>query len=560
MVDYREDMRFSDEMLKRVAEAYRKVRNTLRYLLSNLYDFDPARDATPEAALEELDRYALHRHRQVVARVLEAYQDYEFHVVYHQLVQYCASDLSSFYLDVLKDRLYCDAPAGPRRRSAQTVLHVVARDLALLLAPVLPFTTDEVWPLVPGHAGLGPHRSLPQGGGGGPGAPGPLAGPPGDASGGHEGPRGIPGHEGDRGQPRGAGRGAGPGRGHRSTARARRREHGVPRQRRQPVHRQRGRPGRRRRPPLGSGREGPGAASASAAGPTRPRSASSPPTPACASGAPRCSRPSDETTPLPRHHGRARRPRPAHEVADRALDRAPRLPAPRGGLLEPQPRPQLRGRLRHPGGGRPALPGGALLGPEPRGPPRHRGLRLPPARRGAPAPDRALPHPRRRDRQPDRPAAPRLRGRFRPRLLEAPPLARLQRGGLRDHGRGGPPDPRHPALAPDRERRRARTSSRPRRRPGGPSRCTRGSSRSRFPRSTSWAAPWGGPLTLHTYGFLLAVAFLAGLFVVSSQAKKAGHGRDPHHRHGGLAAHRRARGGQGPAGGGGLALLPAKPA
>jgi isoleucyl-tRNA synthetase len=153
MVDYREDMRFSDEMLKRVAEAYRKVRNTLRYLLSNLYDFDPARDATPEAALEELDRYALHRHRQVVARVLEAYQDYEFHVVYHQLVQYCASDLSSFYLDVLKDRLYCDAPAGARRRSAQTVLHVVARDLALLLAPVLPFTTDEVWPLVPGHQG-----------------------------------------------------------------------------------------------------------------------------------------------------------------------------------------------------------------------------------------------------------------------------------------------------------------------------------------------------------------------------------------------------------------------
>jgi isoleucyl-tRNA synthetase len=151
MVDYREDMRFSDEMLKRVAEAYRKVRNTLRYLLSNLFDFDPVRDATPEAALEELDRYALHRHRQVVNRVLEAYESYEFHVVYHQLVQYCASDLSSFYLDVLKDRLYCDAPAGSRRRSAQTVLQLVARDLTLLLAPVLPFTADEVWPLVPGH-------------------------------------------------------------------------------------------------------------------------------------------------------------------------------------------------------------------------------------------------------------------------------------------------------------------------------------------------------------------------------------------------------------------------
>jgi isoleucyl-tRNA synthetase len=153
MVDYREDMRFSAEMLKRLAEAYRKVRNTLRYLVSNLYDFDPARDAVAEGALEELDRYALSRHREVVARVLAAYQAYEFHVVYHQLVQYCAADLSSFYLDVLKDRLYCDASEGPRRRSAQTVLHAVARDLALLLAPVLPFTADEVWPFVPGQQG-----------------------------------------------------------------------------------------------------------------------------------------------------------------------------------------------------------------------------------------------------------------------------------------------------------------------------------------------------------------------------------------------------------------------
>jgi isoleucyl-tRNA synthetase len=153
MVDYREDMRFSDDMLKRVAEAYRKVRNTCRYLLSNLYDFDPAADAVPERQLQEIDRYALARHRQVVRRVREAYAGYEFHVVYHQLVQYCAADLSSFYLDVLKDRLYCDAADGPRRRSAQTVLNHVARDLALLLAPVLPFTTDEIWPLIPGAQG-----------------------------------------------------------------------------------------------------------------------------------------------------------------------------------------------------------------------------------------------------------------------------------------------------------------------------------------------------------------------------------------------------------------------
>src|SRR5262245_49774324 len=160
MVDYREDMRFSDEMMKRVAEAYRKVRNTCRYLLSNLYDFDPAKDAVADAELDDLDRYALHRHREVVARVLEGYDAYEFHVVYHQLVQYCAADLSSFYLDVLKDRLYCDGAASPRRRSAQTVLFRIVRDLALLLAPVLPFTSDEVWPLVPGVAETSVHLAV----------------------------------------------------------------------------------------------------------------------------------------------------------------------------------------------------------------------------------------------------------------------------------------------------------------------------------------------------------------------------------------------------------------
>jgi isoleucyl-tRNA synthetase len=160
MVDYREDMRFSDEMMKRVAEAYRKVRNTARYLLSNLYDFDPTKDAVPDPALDDLDRYALSRHRQVVGRVLEAYDAYEFHVVYHQLVQYCAADLSSFYLDVLKDRLYCDAASSARRRSAQTVLFRMVRDLALLLAPVLPFTSDEIWPLVPGVAESSVHLAV----------------------------------------------------------------------------------------------------------------------------------------------------------------------------------------------------------------------------------------------------------------------------------------------------------------------------------------------------------------------------------------------------------------
>jgi isoleucyl-tRNA synthetase len=150
MVDYREDQRYSEEIVKRVAEAYRKVRNTCRYLLSNLYDFDPAHDSVAESALDELDLYALTRHRQFVARVLQAYDEYEFHVVYHQLVQYCAVDLSAFYLDVLKDRLYCDAAAARRRRSAQTVLYRMAFDLPRLMAPGLPFTADEVYAYLPG--------------------------------------------------------------------------------------------------------------------------------------------------------------------------------------------------------------------------------------------------------------------------------------------------------------------------------------------------------------------------------------------------------------------------
>ncbi len=167
MVDYREDMRFSDEMLKRVAEAYRKVRNTCRYLISNLYDFDPLQDAVAEADLEELDRYALARHRQLTQRLLDAYAGYEFHLVYHQLVQYCAVDLSAVYLDILKDRLYCDAPHGPRRRSAQTVLHRIALDLARLMAPIVPMTAEEVWEHLPGpkaesvHSDVFPPREAP---------------------------------------------------------------------------------------------------------------------------------------------------------------------------------------------------------------------------------------------------------------------------------------------------------------------------------------------------------------------------------------------------------------
>jgi isoleucyl-tRNA synthetase len=160
MVDYREDMPISEELIRQVAEAYRKIRNTLRYLLSNLYDYDPKRHARPESELDEIDRYALNRHRQVMKRVLDAYESYEFHLVYHQLVQYCSTDLSSFYLDVLKDRLYTDPADGPRRRGSQHVLHRIALDLTRVMAPVLPFTADEVWPLLPGTDASNVHLAL----------------------------------------------------------------------------------------------------------------------------------------------------------------------------------------------------------------------------------------------------------------------------------------------------------------------------------------------------------------------------------------------------------------
>ncbi len=144
-VDFREDIPVSKETMTRIAEAYRKIRNTLRFLLSNLSDFDPERDALPLDALEPVDAHFLRRGKQLSARIEQAYRDYQFHVFYHALNNFCAVDLSAVYLDVLKDRLYCSSPTSPLRRSAQTALHRLARMLATLMAPVLAFTADEVW-------------------------------------------------------------------------------------------------------------------------------------------------------------------------------------------------------------------------------------------------------------------------------------------------------------------------------------------------------------------------------------------------------------------------------
>ncbi|MFB3816021.1 MAG: isoleucine--tRNA ligase [Candidatus Methylomirabilales bacterium] len=143
--DYRDDIRLSDEILTRLADGYRRIRNTCRYLLANLYDFDPARDAVPAGELLALDRYILHRLQELTERVRQAYEDYEFHVLYHALHHFCAVDLSAFYLDVLKDRVYTSAPGAAIRRSAQTAMHEVLVSLVKLMAPVLSFTAEEVW-------------------------------------------------------------------------------------------------------------------------------------------------------------------------------------------------------------------------------------------------------------------------------------------------------------------------------------------------------------------------------------------------------------------------------
>lgn len=155
-VDFREDMPFSDESMTRIADTYRKIRNTLRFLLSAMADsvpegtFHPTQDAFPLDQLDSLDAFALRRAKKIARRVVKAYEDFEFHTVYHALNTFCAVDLSAVYLDIVKDRLYCDATASPRRRSCQTALYRIARTLITLMAPVLPFTAEEAWEHLPG--------------------------------------------------------------------------------------------------------------------------------------------------------------------------------------------------------------------------------------------------------------------------------------------------------------------------------------------------------------------------------------------------------------------------
>ncbi len=159
MVDYKDDVRFSWDVVKRNADAYLKIRNTLRYMLGNLSDFRPE-DAVPPERLLEMDRYVLQLLDRFVARTIRAYRSFEFHIVYHELLQFCTVTLSAFYLDILKDRLYCSAPASPERRSAQTVLYRAADAIVRIMAPVLAFTAEEVWGVMPERETESVHMSL----------------------------------------------------------------------------------------------------------------------------------------------------------------------------------------------------------------------------------------------------------------------------------------------------------------------------------------------------------------------------------------------------------------
>jgi isoleucyl-tRNA synthetase len=148
--DYTEDIRLSDEILNRLADAYRRIRNTWRFLLGTLADFDPDRDRMSYDQMDELDRWALLRLGELITRVRRAYEEYQYHVVFHSTHNFCAVDLSSLYLDIIKDRLYASAPNDPRRRATQTVCFEVLTALTRLLAPVLSFTAEEVWTHIPG--------------------------------------------------------------------------------------------------------------------------------------------------------------------------------------------------------------------------------------------------------------------------------------------------------------------------------------------------------------------------------------------------------------------------
>lgn len=147
--DYREDIRISRDILSQLTDAYRRIRNTCRFLLGNLYDFDPDKHIVPDENLLEIDRWALLKLQRLISRVKKGYQEFEFHIVFHSIHNFCVVEMSSLYLDILKDRLYTFHRESKDRRAAQTTIYTILKSLLKLMAPVLSFTAEEAWSYTP---------------------------------------------------------------------------------------------------------------------------------------------------------------------------------------------------------------------------------------------------------------------------------------------------------------------------------------------------------------------------------------------------------------------------
>jgi isoleucyl-tRNA synthetase len=144
-VNYQEDIRCSDELIGRTQDAYRKIRNTLRYLLGNIDDFDPTKNSVPYKRMFEIDRWAMQQLQKLIAEVTAAYEDFIFHKVFSLIYNFCVVEMSSIYMDVLKDRMYCDGADSPSRRSGQTAMYAILDGLVRMLAPILVHTAEELW-------------------------------------------------------------------------------------------------------------------------------------------------------------------------------------------------------------------------------------------------------------------------------------------------------------------------------------------------------------------------------------------------------------------------------
>ena len=147
--DYHADIRISKDILKQLSESYRKIRNTARYILGNLSDFDPSKDMVSVDELYPIDKWAIVKLNELIAKTKNAYDTYEFHQVYHSVHNFCVVDMSNFYLDVLKDRLYTEKADSKSRRAAQTAIYIIVDAMTRMISPILAYTSDEIWKYMP---------------------------------------------------------------------------------------------------------------------------------------------------------------------------------------------------------------------------------------------------------------------------------------------------------------------------------------------------------------------------------------------------------------------------